>query len=158
MNHKWVSLQDECDYVKQYINILRHRINNLSVVWETEAEAMETDFLKLILQPLVENAVLHGLRSKPDDACLTITVSSLGEKTKVLIMDNGRGIENMGAVEETLEAVRQGASPGGSHLGIPNVYRRLYLEYGSALEFSIESRPNYGTKIIIILPKKFDLR
>jgi two-component system sensor histidine kinase YesM len=81
-NHKWVSLQDECDYVKQYINILRHRIDKLSVVWETEAEAMETDFLKLILQPLVENAVLHGLRSKPDDACLTITVSSLGEKQK----------------------------------------------------------------------------
>jgi two-component system sensor histidine kinase YesM len=155
MNNKWVRLRDECEYVKRYLNIIMYGIGNLSVVWETDDEALETDFLKLILQPLVENAVLHGLRSKPADACLTISVASLGDKTKILIMDNGRGIRNLGSVEETLASVRRGVVLDGPHLGIPNVYQRLYLEYGRALEFSIESRPDYGTKVVIVVPGQY---
>jgi two-component system sensor histidine kinase YesM len=70
-------------------------------------------------------------------------------------MDNGQGIRNLGAIEEILMSVRRGVVPDGSHLGIPNVYQRLYLEYGQVLEFDIESRPDYGTKVMIIVPGQF---
>ncbi|MDR1655784.1 MAG: histidine kinase [Treponema sp.] len=154
MNRKWVSLGEECEYVKRYLNILKYKMNNLSVVWEIDEEALKTDFLKLILQPLVENAVRHGLRSRQADACLTIRIALRGEKTEVIVMDNGSGIEagDLADIEKNLAAVRQGASLDSPHIGIPNVYQRLYLEYGQAMEFSIESRPNYGTKLVIVLP------
>jgi two-component system sensor histidine kinase YesM len=156
MNNKWVRLRDECEYVKRYLNIIMYGISNLSVVWEIDDQALETDFLKLILQPLAENAVLHGLRSKPADACLTISVSSLGGRTRVMIMDNGSGIEGktLAEIGETLGAVRRGAVPDSPHIGIPNVYQRLHLEYGDAMDFSIESRLNLGTKVVVLVPRK----
>jgi two-component system sensor histidine kinase YesM len=160
MNRKWVSLGEECEYVKRYLNILKYKMNNLAVVWEIDEGASKTDFLKLILQPLVENAVRHGLRSRQDDACLTIRIGLLGERIEVLVMDNGSGIAagDLADIERNLALVRQGTSPDSSHIGIPNVYQRLYLEYGRAVEFSIESRPNYGTKLVIILPGKISPR
>jgi two-component system sensor histidine kinase YesM len=71
-------------------------------------------------------------------------------------MDNGSGIEagDLADIENNLAAVRQGTPLDSPHIGIPNVYQRLYLEYGQAMEFSIESRLNYGTKLVIILPGK----
>ncbi|MDR1949470.1 MAG: histidine kinase [Spirochaetaceae bacterium] len=154
MKRKWVSLGEECEYVKRYLNILKYNMNNLSVVWEVDEEALKTAFLKLILQPLVENAVLHGLRSRQGDACLTISVKRREGVIELLIMDNGSGIEagNLADIEKNLAAVRRGTTPDSPHIGIPNVYQRLYLEYGDAMEFSVESRLNYGTKIIIVLP------
>jgi two-component system sensor histidine kinase YesM len=156
MNNKWVLLRDECEYVKRYLGILQHKMNKLSVVWETDGKALETSSLKLILQPLVENAVLHGLRSRLSDACLTIAVKLISGKAELLIMDNGSGFRSgvLPEIEETLSAIRRGISPDGPHIGIPNVYQRLYLEYGEAMDFTIESRPNYGTKITILLPVK----
>lgn len=156
MNRKWVSLGEECEYVKKYLNILKYKMNYLTVVWEIDEEALKTDFLKLILQPLVENAVRHGLRSRQADACLTIRITLRGERTELVVMDNGSGIDagDLADIEKNLAALRQGTPSDSPHIGIPNVYQRLYLEYGQAMEFSIESHLDYGTKIVIILPVK----
>jgi two-component system sensor histidine kinase YesM len=156
MNRKWVSLREECEYVRSYLNILKHRMRNLSVVWHTDEEALNTDILKLILQPLVENAVRHGLSPRQAGACLTVEVFGQGEKTAIRIMDNGSGIEgrSLAEIEKTLAAIRRGAVPDSPHIGIPNVYQRLRLEYGDALEFSIESHLNLGTKVLILVPRK----
>jgi two-component system sensor histidine kinase YesM len=155
MNRKWVSIKDECEYVKSYLNILKHRMRNLSTAWNTDENAMNTDMLKLILQPLVENAVRHGFSARQADACLAVEVLCRGEKTVIRIMDNGSGIneEDLAEIRETLEAIRCGAVPDSSHIGIPNVYQRLRLEYGDDMEFSIESRLNLGTKVVIMVPK-----
>jgi two-component system sensor histidine kinase YesM len=156
LSHKWVALRDEIEYVKQYLKIIQYKMSALSVTWEIAAGAEETDSLRLILQPLVENAARHGLRHKAEDACLTIMARSAAGKTSITVMDNGSGIapDTLFGIEETLAEIRRGAAPGASHIGIPNVYRRLYLEYGEALEFSIESRPRYGTEVRLIIPQK----
>jgi two-component system sensor histidine kinase YesM len=109
------------------------------VVWDLEEEALETEILKLALQPLVENAVLHGLRSKPLDPCLTTTVKAAGEQTEILIMDNGSSIapETLADIERNLELVRKKNFADGPHIGIRNVYQRLYLEYGERMIFPL---------------------
>ena len=103
--------------------------------WELDQRALDTEILKLTLQPLVENAVLHGLspgRSKKDSACLTVTVRPQGTRTAIIIMDNGAGIapEGLAAIETALEAARLGLPPdkpgADAHTGIPNVYQRLF--------------------------------
>jgi two-component system sensor histidine kinase YesM len=155
MSHRRVYLKDEIEYVKQYLKILQYKVNNLSVVWEISDEVMETDCLKLILQPLVENAVRHGLRSKRNDACLSISarVFSAG-RIEIQIMDNGSGIQPdvLSEIEETLSQIRSGVSPDTSHVGISNVYQRLYLEYGHSMTFVMASRPDYGTKVTVVIP------
>ena len=156
MNRKWVSLRDEVEYVKRYVKLLQYKMNDLSVVWEISEPSLKTDILKLILQPLIENAIRHGFRSKPKDACLTISIESLSAgRSEVRIMDNGSGIQKstLIGIEENLEQIRRGISPGTSHIGIPNVYQRLFLEYGEALDFSIESRPDFGTRITLTIPE-----
>jgi two-component system sensor histidine kinase YesM len=74
-------------------------------------------------------------------------------------MDNGSGFRSgvLPEIEETLSSIRRGISSDSPHIGIPNVYQRLYLEYGEAMDFIIESRPNYGTKIMILLPVQISL-
>jgi sensor histidine kinase YesM len=104
----------------------------------------------------VENAVRHGLSARQADACLTMEILCQGEKTAIRIMDNGSGIdaENLAEIGKTLEAIRRGGVPDSPHIGIPNVYQRLYLEYGEAMEFNIESHLSLGTKVVILLPGK----
>jgi two-component system sensor histidine kinase YesM len=74
-------------------------------------------------------------------------------------MDNGLGIEEetLAEIGETLAAIRRGKIPDSSHIGIPNVYQRLRLEYGDAVEFSIESHLHLGTKVLIMVPRKIVL-
>ena len=155
MINKWVKLRDEIEYVKKYLKMLQLKMNSLSVVWEISEESMNADCLKFMLQPLVENAVRHGFSSKQSDACLTISLKSLpDDKIEIIIMDNGSGIqtETRSKIEETLENIRQEVSLSSAHIGISNVYQRLYLEYGSTFGFQIESRQDFGTKITITIP------
>lgn len=154
-NRKWVTLREECEYVKQYLEIFHQSNSKLSVVWDLCEESMNTDILKMILQPLAENAVLHGLRDRSRDPCLTISAKNNDMKTNISIMDNGRGIipERLVQIKESLEKVRNGCSLDTSHIGIPNVYQRLYLEYGESMFFSIESKQGYGTRLFLSIPK-----
>jgi two-component system sensor histidine kinase YesM len=158
MNSKWVFFKDECEYIEKYLEIFRCRLNNFLLIREVEEKVLNTKFLKSTLQPLVENAVLHGLRSKQDDACLTVLAKSTPEsgKMEICVMDNGSGFRPgvLAELEEVFLLIRQGIAPDSPHIGIPNVYQRLYLEYGEAVRFIIESRPGYGTKITITLPMK----
>jgi two-component system, sensor histidine kinase YesM len=155
MKSKWVSLRDECEYIRQYLSIVKHKISRLDVYWDIDEAALSTEICKLTLQPLVENAVLHGFRANADDACLTIAIRSVEDGTEVVVMDNGSGMANddLAAIEQNLEAVQNGGQLDGSHIGISNVYQRLYLEYQKALRFTIESRELYGTRVSLVVPK-----
>jgi two-component system sensor histidine kinase YesM len=156
MNRKWVTLREECEYVKQYLLILRHKLNTFSVVWEIDEEAFDTDILKLVLQPLVENAVLHGLGAKNAEGCLTITIQAMEHRTAVTVMDNGSGVspEILVDIKQNFEKVRNRLVVDGPHIGLCNVYQRLFLEYGEQVDFTIESRQHYGTKLTFTIPKR----
>jgi two-component system sensor histidine kinase YesM len=155
MNRKWVTVREECEYVKQYLEIFCQSNNKLSVVWDISEDSMGLEILKMILQPFVENAVLHGLRDRPEDCCLVISARNTDTKLNISIMDNGKGIvlDKLAQIEGILENIRKGVPLETVHIGIPNVYQRLYLEYRETLSFIIESKPAYGTKIFLSMPK-----
>jgi len=158
-NRKWVSLREESEYVKHYLAIVQYRINGLSVSWDVDEQTLDTEILKLIIQPLVENAVLHGLGTNHParkGTCLTVAIRPVGNKTEINVMDNGSGIKpaDIEIIMSTLKSIRQGIPFNNLHVGIPNVYQRLYLEYGGNMDFTIESRLNYGTKFSVTIPAK----
>ncbi len=156
--NKWVTIQDEMKYICQYLLIMKYKIPDLSVYYEVEPQLQQYCILKSILQPLVENAMKHGFFQKVDECCLTISIRE--EKGKVLlsVMDNGNGIcrEKYLQLQKELEEIREHPNQKretSSHVGIRNVFQRMYLEYENNMEFKIVAKEGKGTRIQIYLPK-----
>ena len=155
---KWVQVQEELDYIKQYLLIMKCKVRNLSVYYEVEAGVVKKKILKSVLQPLVENSIRHGLVKQYQDSCITVMIENLEEGIGVMIMDNGVGIsgERMKALKMDIDRIRENPvqkSESSAHIGVLNVFQRLYLEYGERMHFNISAREGAGTKIQIVLPE-----
>ena len=155
---KWVQVQEELDYIKQYLLIMKCKVRNLSVYYEVEAGVVKKKILKSVLQPLVENSIRHGLVKQYQDPCITVMIENLEEGIGVMIMDNGVGIsgERMKALKMDIDRIRENPvqkSESSAHIGVLNVFQRLYLEYGERMHFNISAREGAGTKIQIVLPE-----
>lgn len=155
---KWVQVQEELDYIKQYLQIMKCKVRNLSVYYEVEAGVVKKKILKSVLQPLVENSIRHGLVKQYQDSCITVMIENLEEGIGVMIMDNGVGIsgERMKALKMDIDRIRENPvqkSESSAHIGVLNVFQRLYLEYGERMHFNISAREGAGTKIQIVLPE-----
>lgn len=155
---KWVQVQEELDYIKQYLLIMKCKVRNLSVYYEVEAGVVKKKILKSVLQPFVENSIRHGLVKQYQDSCITVMIENLEEGIGVMIMDNGVGIseERMKALKMDIDRIRENPvqkSESSAHIGVLNVFQRLYLEYGERMHFNISAREGAGTKIQIVLPE-----
>ena len=108
--------------------------------------------VKLLLQPLVENAILHGLKKKPDDPWLRITIKTaeIDRRIRIEICDNGIGFD-----PHTLD-IPESENATKHHLGLLNVRQRLSLHYDNDSSFEIRSAPGAGTSILISIPKQFE--
>lgn len=156
--NKWVTVGEEMQYISQYLLIMKYKIPDLSVYYEVDQKLENALILKAILQPLVENSVRHGFRNRQDDCCLTISIEEEKEKIMLSVMDNGNGIERetylklLKAFDEIKEHPYQ-KKESSVHVGIWNVFQRLYLEYGEHMAFKIAAKEGMGTRITIYLPK-----
>lgn len=134
-------LCDEIGWVSNYLHIMSKRYDNLFCTRMDIDENLEDALVpKLILQPLVENAILHGFRQTKKDGLLTILISSQEDKILFIIKDNGCGM--------TCTQPDQGSG----HVGLSNVHRRLSLLYGENYTFEISSAPGEGTCVRIRIP------
>jgi two-component system, sensor histidine kinase ChiS len=140
-----VELSHELELVKAYLYIEKERFENtLTVVWEVEPH-LNPPLPPLTLQPLVENAIKHGIFSRSRGGTLSIRISRQNNAVRFEIRDDGKGMDQ-GKIDQLLEPTRKGA--GG--IGIFNTNRRLIQLYGQGL--SIVSRPNEGTTVSFSIP------
>lgn len=156
-----VSLEQELENVRNYFRIQQFRFNNrfrLSIL-PTQRENLEQCRLpKLTLQPIVENAILHGMESMLGAGTITIRVQGTERLVTVTVADDGRG---MGAqpLQRLQARVRGEAVEGGSRRGglaLPNIARRIRLLFGDAADLQIMSTPGMGTDVILTLPRSID--
>ncbi|WP_274649517.1 sensor histidine kinase [Paenibacillus humicola] len=155
-----VKVGDEIGCIKEYIKIIQIRQRNRFVIrYEIEEKIMDGLIPKMILQPLVENAVFHGLEQKKGAGTLIIGGYTAGSSTiRFTIEDDGKGmsaevlaeIRNSLAAGDPLEDEPGGTKKRG--LGIVNIDRRIKLLYGRSYGLSISSMEQQGTKVIIELP------
>ncbi|GGG52355.1 hybrid sensor histidine kinase/response regulator [Paenibacillus radicis (ex Gao et al. 2016)] len=143
---RYVSLSDEMELVKSYLYIERVRYGErLSITYQID-EALNLPIPPFIIQPLVENAVRHGVMKRKEGGNVTISIRAMGEEIMIMVRDDGVGID------PSRMATLLDESPGGQRgLALVNIHRRLLQEYGRGIE--LKSEPGAGTQIIIWLPE-----
>lgn len=152
-----VSLQAEIDSVRNYFKIIRLRYENrFSLEIDIDDNLMKLEVPQLILQPIVENAVKHGLRPKEGPGVVGIHAVCQEDILEITVMDNGVGIrqEQLEDIRRTLEnreTVNHPKSKSAS-IGIKNVCDRIRLIYGEPYRMEISSVENIGTIVKCIVP------
>ncbi len=147
-----VTLQEEMEHVGDYLSIQKARFGDrIKVSVELAEETAQAHIPVLTLQPLVENAIIHGLESQ-EDGCLQLLGWVEGERVIIQIVDDGVGIEPERLAD--IQELRANMS-GRSHttgLGFSNVHKRLQHFFGSSYGLRLESTAGAGTKVIVTIP------
>lgn len=112
--------------------------------------------MRVILQPLVENSILHGFETKREDCVISITLTQEDKKNVITVMDNGEGMspEKLSELREKLDSIIADPSINNNtgSIGLANVIKRLRIEYGTAFQYRIVSVDERGTRISLLLP------
>lgn len=139
-------LNSEIECVRNYIKIQETRFGN-RIRFELKIDDVLPELYMpgMIVQPLVENAVMHGVRNVMEGAAVTISVLSDRNKVYVMVEDNGEGMDS-----QRLEEVQAGTKE--NSIGIANVKKRLDMFFGGRQILIIESAPQCGTAVTIVLP------
>lgn len=148
-----IPVRDELEHVRNYLMIQQKRFKNkFTYEIDAEPETLELCSLKLMLQPLVENSIYHGMEFKMDgDGEILIQVRRREDGLWFTVGDNG-----LGMTEEQVESLLTGEaavhSSRGSGIGVKNVNERIRLYFGEDYGLSIDSEPDEGTTVTIHLP------
>ena len=149
------SVHGEVRSIQDYAVIISYRfMGKIVVETKAEPETLGCRMPKMLLQPLVENAVHHGVEPKRTQGTVTLSVALKNAMLRIEVRDDGVGMD-----EETLERQRAklelralADQEEGEGIGVANVARRLRLFYGEAARLSLESEEGAGTFFVIELP------
>jgi len=150
--HDRVPLAAELEHVKSYLQIQETRfIDKLRVVYEIDERALIRKVPPLLLQPLVENALKHGLKPMLPGSVVRISIRDEAEGVTVTVEDNGRGVE-----PDRLTRLGDTPLPDGDNTGIGlfNVNKRLLHSFGEAARLQIDSSPGQGSRFRFHIPNE----
>lgn len=142
-----LTLKQELEYLEAYVFIMKVRYGSFfEINYDIRDDANDLYMMKMLLQPFIENAIIHGLQDKEDGY---IKVSALKEQEKLVISiyDNGVGIKEV-QINELLNRKSNDLN----HIGISNVKRRIELTYGEGFTVEMMSEVGSFTEVIITLP------
>ncbi len=145
-----IPVQDELEHVRHYLIIQKMRYKRkFDFVIEADDEVLAVPTLKLILQPIVENAIYHAMEIMVDDGLIEIAAERLGSRVRLQVRDNGPGIP-----PDKLERLLSGdaRSDEGSGVGVKNVHERIRLHFGESYGLEIESKLEVGTTVTLWIP------
>jgi two-component system, LytTR family, sensor kinase len=142
----YVTLADELRYVEKYLRLEQARFGErLGVRVEVAPEVLGAAVPALSLQPLVENAVRHGVEARAAGGTVEILGRDLGVDVEIRVSDDGAGID--------AERARRLLDGGGGGIGLQNVHGRLQATFGSEYGLRLESEPGEGTTVTMTVPK-----
>lgn len=153
-----VTLAEELDNIREYFSIVRVRYEEqYDLEIDVPADCQRLKVLKLILQPIVENAVKHGLRPKKDEGMVQISAVREADCLRITVMDDGVGmpkqkVEELTAMLITETPIQSREESDGTSIGIKNTYDRIVKNYGDAYGFRFTSCEGMGTVVEYRLP------
>lgn len=153
-----VPLSEELLIVSSYLDIQKFRFGDkIDYTLPDPEETVGYTIIPMVLQPIVENAIVHGLENKEGKGTLTVRFEADDSATRLIVFDDGIGItaEKLESIGRMLEEPDDGA---GRRIGLRNVHQRLRLLYGPEYGLQIESGPGAGTRVIIAFPAGGNVR
>jgi two-component system, sensor histidine kinase YesM len=156
-----ITIEEEIQHIKHYLFIQEMRYgDDFSYVIEVEDDILENNIIKLSLQPLIENAIYHGVKQKRGKGVITIRGYLKGKNILLEVADNGNGIQHdkleeiAAEMEASFQEKKQFIG-----IGLKSVNERIKIHFGPEYGLSITSEPGNGTVASIVIPKtKGELR
>ncbi|HBE76712.1 MAG TPA: hypothetical protein DDW65_02860 [Firmicutes bacterium] len=155
---EYVTLAEEIAHVKNYLTIQKYRYGDkIEVIYQIDEQILKQKSIKLILQPLVENAIYHGLETKIGKGRIEISGYQEAQDILIKIRDDGLGMsrEQLDSLSQAMNSDQKWINDSKQTnlgIGVMNVNSRIKLHYGNNYSLKIESEPNKGTTVIIRIP------
>ena len=155
----WIPLRQEIEHVSSYLTIQRMRYRDiLDFRIEVDEALLDCTILKLTLQPLVENALYHGIKTKRNGGTIVIQAKQVGEdEVSLVVQDDGVGFTpyKLAQIEELLaQDLGEVSVDEEGGFGLANVNKRIQLYYGRSYGLSIQSHYLGGTQVSITIPRQ----
>jgi two-component system sensor histidine kinase YesM len=151
------TLRNEIDHARDYLNIQSIRYKNkFSVSWDCAADLEDRKVIRLLLQPLLENAIYHGIKEAPGPRRIRIAISEADGKLRIAVVDDGLGMrpERLAELRAGLAGPGDDLDAGRRSIGLANTNKRLKLAFGEEYGLSVDSSPGQGTTVIVELPSR----
>lgn len=156
-NSIYCTVRSELQNIEHYLALQKYRYED-KFTYEIHCpdELLDCQILNLLIQPMVENAIFHGIAPKEEPGLLEIHIRRKGETLEICIKDDGVGM-TLEQIERELtsEVVKRG---GIRKIGVSNVRDRIHVFYGAPYDLTIESEPNAGTSILMTVPYEIDAK
>ncbi|MDQ0243598.1 two-component system sensor histidine kinase YesM [Bacillus fengqiuensis] len=154
----FVSIEEELEQVKRYADIMQMRWDErLQVNIDFDQRAAMCEIPKLTIQPILENAITHGIEPKSAGGIVKLSVKEEEGVVKIIVKDNGIGVEGE-RLKEIQKRLRNGTSMNsiskGTGIGLFNVHKLLQLHFGQEFGLQIDSHLNKGTTVILRIPSR----
>ena len=148
---EFITLSQEMEYLRSFVALKKYnQLCDIETDFQVDEGTENCRILKLILQPVVENAIIHGFSGRLESGLISIRVCRHDTRLAIDVSDNGNGMS-----EERIQLILRGEEkPSNTFLrvGIKNIIDRLTLQYGNDAGFSIASSPGCGTTVHIAFP------
>ena len=146
-----IKIKSELEYCDKFLQIYKFRYSNkILYSVECEEDLLDKKIIKFIIQPLIENYFIHGIRLESNDNILKIRIKKISNIINIVIEDNGKGIpiERLNILKQKIKNQKNDDQM----VGILNVNQRIKIKYGNEYGVDLESEEGEGTKITIKLP------
>ncbi len=150
---EWISLTEELECVQNYVFIQQIRLDTvIPLHLHVDNDIKKYKIPKLLLQPVVENAIFHGFEETLEGFVISVHCANMGDHIKIEVIDNGLGMEPQ-TLKQLLLGLESKQSEQFTGIGVYNVDERLRMNFGAQYGMNIQSEWGKGTRVTIMLPR-----
>lgn len=147
-----IGLWNELQMLKRYTSIMNVRYaNKIDLVFDVDDRLMDVLIPRMLLQPIVENAILHGFKNRREGCEIRISAMLADQRMQLSVHDNGAGItaEKQAELRQALNAPEAELPKGIESIALINIWRQLHAHYGAQASLDIQSSPGQGTTVVL---------
>ena len=146
--HEMIPVEKELEHARSYLKIEKFRYKQFTYSFDVEEDCLQYYCNKITLQPIIENAIYHGLNRMVEEGEIRIGVHSKGDNLVFTVEDNG-----IGMTKEQCREILEGSAGDKTGIGIRNVNNRIKIYFGEQYGIQIDSELDEGTTVTITMPK-----